>query len=277
MAAGVESGNKAGRKKFSPATGSRGFRNTGNAGARPKSPGSLPARANPPTPVHSPTHPLAATGSGLPRQPCAIAPLHEFPTVSSLVHFQHMTPASGNRCLLYHLYTVLLKLGRAKPSHLCFLGAPFLLVANSASRFLAPRPRRAPGMCLDHCRVRVVGEMPRDADSGFSGGTRFCGTAGAPGLCRVEPEPRTTHRHQKIPADSGRSAIYRRRSRPHIANPEGGGHRGVKIHAALRAMPCRQGAGSSPTEGKSWAQGGRHITRTQAEIANPAQHQSCIV
>ena len=156
-------------------------------------------------------------------------------------------------CTSVHIITEA-RPGKAKPSLL--LGAPSWSVAMD--RWMEDRKlglaisgtktsSRA-GMCLDHCRVRVVGERPREADSGFSGGTRFCGTAGAPGLCRVEPEPRTTHRHQKNPADSGRSAIYRRRSRPHIVNPGGGGHRGVKIHAAPRAMSRRQGARNSPTE-----------------------------
>ncbi len=101
------------------------------------------------------------------------------------------------------------------------------------------------------CRVRVVGERTREADSGFSGGTRFCGTAGVPGVCRVEPEPRTTHRHQKNPSDSGRSAIYRCGYRPHIRQSRSWWHRGVKIHAALTMMSCRQGARSRQAEEKS--------------------------
>ena len=56
---------------------------------------------------------------------------------------------------------------------------------------------------------------------------------------------------KKNPSDSGRSAIYRCGYRPHIRQSRSWWHRGVKIHAALTMMSCRQGARSRQAEEKS--------------------------
>ncbi len=175
---------------------------------------------------------------------------------------------------------VSLKPSQAKPSHLCFLG---LLrcrwrwfdgwrIGNSASRFLQQDPVARRGVAsttrcqtpsaITLCRVRVVGERTRGADSGFSGGTRFCGTAGVPGWCRVEPEPRTTHRHQK---KSRRFwAICHLPLR--LPTPHGQSrtrwHRGVKIHAALAMRSCRQAARSKGHAGRQREKVGRNEADT---------------
>ena len=103
----------------------------------------------------------------------------------------------------------------------------------------------------------------------LSGGTRFCGTAGTRGLCRVEREPQAPKKSRQLWAICHLPPLL---PTPQFApTPNMAGTEGVKIHTQpLSLASWRQ---ELQTEGKCWAEEAQTKRWPRPETPSPVQRQ----